>query len=120
MKRFQIIMSLMMLVGMFILVDSAYAYLTMSTPVATIDPLACTMTVEWTTVAKASTKVYYGTSCSSLTYTATGTDCVTEHSVTFDVKSFGSGYIFFKAESATNCETEQSECLSKKRGPCIR
>lgn len=120
MKRFHIILGLVMLAGMFFLVDSPYANLTMSTPTATVDPVTCTMTVEWTTVAKASSKVYYGTSCGSLTYTATGTDCVTNHSVTFDVTSFGAGYIFFKAESATNCETQQSECLSKKRGMCIR
>ncbi len=120
MKRFQMILSLVMLAGMFILVDSAYAALGMSTPVAMIDPEACTMTVTWTTFAKASTKVYYGTSCGSLTYTATGEDCVTNHSVTFDVESFGDVRIYFMAESETNCETEQSDCMAKKRGPCIR
>lgn len=120
MKRFHFILGLLLLAVMVVFADSALADLGMSVPVATVDPLACTMTVTWTTDAKASTKVYYGTSCGSLTYTATGDDCVTTHSVTFDVESFGNVRIYFKAESATNCETQQSECKAKQRGPCIR
>jgi hypothetical protein len=120
MKKFRIVLVLVLLAGIFVVSDSAIASLTMSTPVATIDPLACTMTVTWTTVALSSTKVYYGTSCGSLNYTATGANCVANHSVTFDVTSFGNVRIYFKAESATNCETEESDCLFKKRGYCIK
>jgi hypothetical protein len=120
MKRFFLVLSLALLAGMFVFAGSAYADLTMSEPQASINPLECTMTVSWTTVAECSTKVYYGTSCGSLTYTATGDDCTTEHSVTFDVTSFGDVRIYFVAESGTNCETEQSQCKAKKRGPCIR
>jgi hypothetical protein len=120
MKRFRIIMSLALLAGMFIFVDAAYADLGMSEPEATVDPVACTMTVTWTTFAESSTKVYYGTSCGSLTEVAIGDDCVTEHSVTFDVESFGDVRIYFIAESKTNCETAQSDCKAKKRGPCIK
>lgn len=120
MKRFHVVLSVVLLACMFVLADSAYADLTMSTPQASVDPLACTMTIAWTTVAEASTKVYYGTSCGNLIYSATGDDCTTNHSVTFDVTSFGDVRIYYVAESATNCETEQSECTAKKRGPCIQ
>lgn len=120
MRKFHVILGLVLLAVMFIFVGSAYAALGMTTPTATVDPLACTMTVSWNTDALSSTKVYYGTSCDNLIYTATGDDCVTTHSVTFDVTSFGNVRIYYIAESATNCETEQSTCAAKKRGPCIR
>lgn len=120
MKRFSIILSLALLAGMCGIVDSAYADLGMSAVSASVDPVTCTMTVSWTTVAESSTKVYYGTSCDNLIYTATGDDCTTSHSVTFDVTSFGNVRIYYMAESATNCETAQSDCQAKKRGLCIK
>lgn len=120
MKRFLIIMSLALLAGMFTLVDSAYAQLAItSSVVAEVDAMECEMTITWDTNVKSSSKVYYGTSPGNLNYTATGDDCVMEHSVTFDVSSFGNVYIYYKAESATNCETVQSSVGSKKRGLCM-
>ena len=120
MKKYLIVLGLILLTGMLTAADPAFAELGMNTPQATIDPVTCTMTVTWTTDALSSSKVYYGTNCASLTYNATGYDCVAVHSVTFDVSGFGDVRIYFKAESATNCETEQSSCLFKKRGLCIQ
>lgn len=85
---------------------------------ASVDPVTCQMTITWTTNVKSSTKVYYGTSCGSLSNSVTGTDCVTSHSVSFDVSSYGDVAIYFKVESGTNCETELSSCQSKRRGNC--
>ncbi|UCF05872.1 MAG: hypothetical protein JSV33_02205 [bacterium] len=119
MKRFLIILSLTLLVGMFTLVDSAYAQLEITNVTAEVDPLECEMTIEWDTNAKSSTKVYYGTDPGNLNYTATGDDCVLHHIVTFNVESFGNVYIYYKVESATNCETAQ-ETGSKRRGYCIK
>ena len=89
MKKFLIVIGLVLLTGVFATAGPVYADLGMDIPEATIDPVACTMTVTWNTDALSSSKVYYGTSCGSLIYSATGNDCVTYHSVTFDVESFG-------------------------------
>ena len=120
MKYFRIILALVLIAGMFTIADSSRASnITISNIQATVNAMTCEMTVTWTTNVEASSVVYYGTSCASLPGTATGTNCVTNHSVTFDVSSFGDNYVYFKVESGTNCETELSSCQSKRRGLCM-
>ena len=120
MRRFHIILIIIMLVGMLAIAGSIGASnITISDIEAEMDGVACEMTVTWTTNVQSSSKVYYGLSCENLIYDATGDDCQTSHSVTFDVYEFGDVAIKFKVESGTNCETELSSCESKRRGICI-
>jgi len=90
-----------------------------SNVVRTFDATQCKITVTWTTNVKSSSTVYWGTSCGSLTHTATGTGNVTSHSVSFDATYIPRGSVYIKAESASGCDTEQSSCNSVRRDYCI-
>ncbi len=117
--------SISIVMGLFALVafctaTPSEATLGISNVVATFNPVTCKLDVTWDTAAKSSSKVFWGTSCASLTSNATGSDCVTSHTVSFSVPGFNvNDRIYFKVESATNCETDESSCTFKVRDPCI-
>jgi hypothetical protein len=117
MKRFWIILMLVCVLA--VAGATVASNITISDIQADMDGVTCTMTVTWETNVKSSSKVYYGLSCNNLVYEATGTNCVTNHSVQFDVYEFGDVAIYYKVESGTNCETELSPCKSRRRGICI-
>ncbi len=105
-----------MVMGLFVLValctaTPSEATLGISNVVATWNSITCQLDVTWLTAAKSSSKLFWGTSCASLTSSATGSDCVTSHAISVSVSGFNvDDRIYFKVESATNCETDESSC----------
>lgn len=67
-----------------------------------------TVTVTWTTNYSSSSKVIWGTSCSQLSHSATGSDG-TQHSVQFNVLG-DEGCHYYKAISASSCSADTSNC----------
>ncbi len=78
----------------------------------------CEVTVTWMTNVKSSSKVYWGSSCSSLPNIETGANNVTSHTVVIDVTGAGKK-IGFKVESANSCDSAQSSCETATSGPCF-
>jgi len=85
-----------------------------------IDALACTMTVTWTTNVKSSSKLYWGNNCSSLTNTGTGAGNATSHAVTVDISGVrANSRIYSKPESETGCDSAQGGCAFAFKYYCI-
>lgn len=81
--------------------------------------LLCQFTVTWTTNVKSSSKVYFGSSCSSLSHTATGSNNITSHSVVCDVSGVSGAAFAYKVESSNACDSEQSSCTTIRKDKCI-
>lgn len=81
--------------------------------------ITCTFTVTWTTNVKSSSTVYYGPSCASLGFTATGADNVTSHSVVCDVSTLSGGTFAYKVASGNGCDSAESTCDYTRKNKCI-
>ncbi len=82
------------------------------------NPIACTLTVTWTTNNPSASKVYYGASCGSLNYTEEDEEETTSHEVVCDITPL-TPPVYFKVESWNACDTAISGCQTgPTRGQC--
>lgn len=86
-----------------------------------LDPLACTMTVTWTTNVKSSSVLDWGNTCGSLTNTDTGAGNTTSHSVTVDISGVrANSRIYSVPSSETDCDSEEGACAFIFKSYCIQ
>jgi hypothetical protein len=82
------------------------------------NPIACTVTVTWTTNNPSASKVYYGASCGSLNYTEYDEKETTSHEIICDITPL-TPPVYFKVESWNACDTTLSDCQTgPTRGQC--
>jgi len=86
-------------------IDVSYNYIT------------CVATVTWTTNAHATSRVYHGADCNSLTSSGGSSALVTSHSVEVSVSDYYRSWSF-KVYSENSCDSVLSDCITKRRPTC--